>query len=233
MSEYHEKGREYGIINVMIKNILFDLDGTISDSREGVVGCFQHTLRELTGSYSEESVIMNLIGIPIWTIFSELLQTDDEQLITKAIMIYRDKYAEIGITGNSVYPGMAELLSTLNENSYSIYVVTMKNTQDSEKVVRHLGFDHLIQKTYGPNFEGYPDNKAELIRSALDENKLFPNDTVMIGDRKEDILAGKSNNVRTIGVTWGFGSSEEIAEASPDVICHMPEDIFQAICHIA
>lgn len=213
----------------MLKNILFDLDGTISDSREGVVGCFQHTLKELTGLYSEESMIMNLIGIPIRTIFSELLQTDDEQLITKAIYIYREKYTEIGITGNSVYPGIVELLSTLNKTEYHVYVVTMKNTWDSEKVIRHLGFDHLIRKIYGPNFEGYPDNKAELIRLALNENNLSRDETVMIGDRKEDILAGKSNNIRTIGVTYGFGSNKEITEASPDVISHSPEDILQAI----
>ena len=107
----------------MIKNILLDLDGTISDSREGVIGCFQHTLKVLTGSYPEESVIMKLIGIPIHIIFSELLHTDDEQLITRAISVYRDKYAEIGITGNSVYPGITELLSSLDEDSYFIYIV--------------------------------------------------------------------------------------------------------------
>jgi phosphoglycolate phosphatase len=213
----------------MIKNILFDLDGTISDSREGVVGCFQHTLKELTGSHPEESVIMNLIGIPIRTIFCELLQTDDEYLITKAIMIYRDKYMEIGITGNSVYPGIAELLSTLNKTGYRIYIVTMKNSRDSEKVIRYLGFDKFIRDIYGPGLEGYPDNKTELIKSALDENNLSRDETVMVGDRKEDILAGKSNNVRTIGVTWGFGSGEEIAQALPDEICHSPEEILQAI----
>ena len=216
-------------MRIMIKNTLFDLDGTISDSRKGVIGCFQHTLKELTGSYSEESVIMNLIGIPIRTIFSELLQTDDEQLITRAILIYRDKYTEIGITGNTVYPGIAELLSSLHDRSHSIFVVTMKNTQDSEKVILHLGFDHLIKQIYGPNLEGYPDNKAELIGLTLDENNLSRDETVMIGDRKEDILAGKSNSVRTIGVTYGFGTREEIAESLPDEICHSSEDILRVI----
>ncbi|UCD09051.1 MAG: HAD hydrolase-like protein [Dehalococcoidales bacterium] len=213
----------------MLKNLLFDLDGTISDSREGVIGCFQHTLKVLTGSYAEESVIMKLIGIPIHTIFSKLLQTDDEQLITRAISVYRDKFAEIGITGNSVYPGITELLSSLDEESYSIYIVTMKNTQDSEKVIRHLGFDHLIRRIYGSDLEGYPDNKAELIKSALNENNLSQDETVMIGDRKEDVLAGKSNNIWTIGVTWGFGSIVEIAGASPDRICHSAEELLPAI----
>ncbi len=221
--------REYGIINVMLRNVLFDLDGTISDSREGVVGCFQHTLKELTGSYSEESMIMNLIGIPIRAIFRQLLRTDDEQLITGAISVYRDKYTKIGITGNSVYPGIDKLLFALHQTGYRIYIVTMKNTHDSEKVIRHLGFDHMIQRIYGPSLEGYPDNKAELIGLALDENNLSRDETVMIGDRKEDVFAGKSNNIRTIGVTYGFGSSEEIAESLPDELCHSPEDILLAI----
>ena len=213
----------------MLINILFDLDGTISDSREGVIGCFQHTLKELTGLYIEEFAIMKLIGIPIRTIFSELLQTDDEQLITRAISVYRDKYAEIGITGNRVYPGIAELLSTLQEKSYCIFIVTMKNKLDSEKVIRHLGFRDLIQGIYGPNLEGYPDNKAELIKSAMFENTLIPEETVMIGDRKEDILAGKTNEIKTIGVIYGFGSREEITESSPNYICQSPQEIFSVI----
>lgn len=172
---------------------------------------------------------MNLIGIPIRTIFSELLHTDDAYLITKAIMIYREKYTEIGITGNTVYPGIDEMLSTLNKTGYRAYVVTMKNTQDSQKVIRHLGFDHLILGIYGLSFEGYPDNKAELINSALNENNLSQNETIMIGDRKEDILSGKVNGLKTMGVTYGFGSREEIVEALPDKICHSPEDILRAI----
>lgn len=213
----------------MLKNILFDLDGTISDSRQGVIGCFQHTLKELTGSYSEESMIVNLIGIPIRTIFGELLQTDDEHLITKAIMIYRDKYKEIGITGNTVYPGIDELLFALNKAWYGIYIVTMKNTHDSEKVIRHLGFDYLILGIYGPSLEGHPDSKVELIGLALDENNLSRDETVMIGDRKEDILSGKANRINTIGITYGFGSKEEISESLPDRICHSPEEILRAI----
>ncbi len=213
----------------MIRNVLFDLDGTISNSSEGVIGCFQHTLKELTGYYSDESSLITLIGTPIRAIFSELLQTDNEQLITRAISIYRDKYAEIGVTGNTIYPGIADLLSTLKEKSYSVFIVTMKNFQDSEKVIRYLGLTHLIRKIYGPNLEGYPDNKSELIRSTLEENNLSQNETVMIGDRKEDIRAGKANGIKTIGVTWGFGSPVEISESLPDHMCHLPKDIIQAI----
>ena len=213
----------------MLKNILFDLDGTISDSREGVIGCFQHTLKEMTGSYIEEAAIMKLIGTPIRTIFSELLQTDDEQLITRAISVYRDKYAEIGIAGNRIYPGIAELLSTLKEKPCSIFIVTMKNKLDSAKVIRHLGFDHLIQGIYGPSLEGYPDSKVELIESLLSDNDLKPRETVMIGDRGADVLAGKSNNTWTIGVTYGFGSREEISESSPDFICQSPQEILSVI----
>ena len=221
--------RAYGIIDVMISNVLFDLDGTISNSSEGVIGCFQHTLKELTGYYSDEPSIIKLIGTPIQAIFSDLLQTNDEQLITRAISIYREKYAEIGVTGNIIYSGITDLLSTLRENSYSVFLVTMKNFQDAEKVIRHLGLDHLIRQIYGPSLEGYPDNKAELIRSTLDENNLSQNETVMIGDRKEDIRAGKANGIKTIGVTYGFGTREEIMESCPDCICHSPDGILREI----
>ena len=165
----------------------------------------------------------------IRSIFKELLRTNNEQLITRAILIYRDKYSEIGITGNTVYPGIAELLSILNKTGYIIYLVTMKNTHDSEKVIRHFVFIFFIQRIYGPSLEGYPDSKTELIKSAVNDNDLSLDETVMIGDRKEDILAGKANGIKTIGITYGFGSTEEITESSPDCICHSADDILRAI----
>jgi len=213
----------------MLKNILFDLDGTLTDSQEGVIKCFQYTIMELRQTYCSESELKTLIGVPIRLIFQKLLESDDNHLIDKAIRLYREKFLEIGIIENKIYPGIEDLLITLHRNSCRLWIVTLKNETDAAKVVRHFSFDKLIRGVYGPNMDEYPDSKSRLIETVLADFELVPNETVMVGDREEDIFAGKQNQIMTIGVTYGYGTKEEIANSNPDFTCNNPYEIQQAI----
>ncbi len=213
----------------MLKNLLFDLDGTLTDSQEGVIKCFQFTIMELRQAHCSESELKNLIGVPIRSIFQKLLESDDNDLINKAISIYRERFSEIGIVENKVYPGIADLLAFLRKNSYRLWIVTLKNEADAKKIVRYFSFDKLIQGVYGPDLDEYPDNKSQLIKSVLTDFKLVPSETVMIGDREEDVFAGKSNQTMTIGVTYGYGTEDEITNSGPDYICNNPYEIQKAI----
>jgi len=213
----------------MIKNILFDLDGTLSDSREGIIGCFQYTVSRLSNfSYSGDE-ILGYVGIPLRTILGRLLATDDRGKIDSAAHIYREKFAEIGITGNTLYPGIQEMLSLLHDRSCKLFVVTMKNNIDAGKVIDYLQLSQFFTRIYGPSPEGIPDTKALLIESALCSYHLNPDETVMIGDRKEDITAGKITGTKTVGVMWGFGIRQEIEASGPDSICEAVEEIPEAI----
>jgi phosphoglycolate phosphatase len=216
-------------ILIMIKNVLFDLDGTISDSQEGVIGSYQYTIGKLSRYHYEDNEIKKLIGTPLRGMLSSLLRSDDKELISEAVRLYRDKYSEIGITGNKAFPGITELLAALHRDSHHVFLVTMKNRYDAEKIIKFLGYENLFTGIYGPDLDGYPENKAQLIETAINEHGLVPEETVMVGDRKEDIFAGKSNGTLTIGITYGYGSKDEIIRVVPDCICSTPEKILTAI----
>ncbi len=213
----------------MLKNVLFDLDGTLTDSQGGVIQCFQFTIKELGQPYWSESDIKKLIGIPIRSIFQEVLNSNDNDLIDKAIIIYRKRFSEIGIINNKIYPGILDLITILHKKSCRLYIVTLKNKIDAEKVAKHFSFDQFIQDIRGPNLNEYPENKTQLIKSVITDFALIPEETMMIGDRKEDIVSGKFNNTRTIGVTYGYGNEQEIINVNPDFVCNSPFEIQQAI----
>jgi phosphoglycolate phosphatase len=208
----------------MIANVFFDLDGTLLDPRKGITRCFQYALKKLGHAPELESYLTQFIGPPLRSTFAKLLGSEDKDLIEKAVGYYRERFSDVGVFENDIYPEIKELLILLCR-SYHLYVVTAKAQVFARKIVRHFDLAQYFKAVYGPSLDGRFDNKGELIEAILQELSLAPEDTVMIGDRREDIVAGKSNGTRTIGLTYGYGSREEIAAARPDFICHRPSDI--------
>jgi phosphoglycolate phosphatase len=145
------------------------------------------------------------------------------------VAFYRERFAEVGLFENEVYPGVPELLERLRGDGHRLYVVTSKPTVYSDRIIEHFGFDRFFRKVYGPQLDGRFDDKAELIGHILRELSLDPTRTIMIGDRARDIESGKAHGTRTVGVTYGFGSEAELTAAEPDEICHNPADIGQAV----
>ena len=117
----------------------------------------------------------------------------------------------------------------LHKNSYKPYVVTLKPKVYAERIVRHFSLDKWFGGVLGPELDEYHPDKIDLIASTLTNFRLVSEETVMIGDREEDIIAGKSNRTVTIGVTYGYGSEEEIFDSAPDHICNKPSEIQLAI----
>jgi phosphoglycolate phosphatase len=212
----------------MIANVFFDLDGTLTDPQKGITRCFQYALKRLGRPPEPESNLIQFIGPPLRSTLARLLCSEDKDLIEKAVGYYRERYSEIGIFENDIYPEIKELLFLLYQ-SYRLYVVTAKAQVFAQKIVCHFGLERYFTAIFGPTLDGRFDDKGELIGTILQELSLAPDDTVMIGDRREDIVAGQSNGTRTIGVTYGYGSREEIAAAQPDYICQRPSDISQVL----
>lgn len=212
-------------------NLFFDLDGTLSDPSEGITKCIQHALQCLGRPYPPQSELIKYIGPPLRWTFPRLLGSDDPDLIDAALRHYRERYGDVGLFENEVYPGIPELLQRLHDaGDYRLYVVTSKPAVYSDRIVRHFGFDRFFLKVYGPELDGRFDDKQELVGFVLRERKIAPRRTVMIGDRARDIESGQAHGTRTIGVTYGFGSVEEITAARPDAICHSPDELYPAIC---
>jgi phosphoglycolate phosphatase len=209
--------------------LFFDLDGTLSDPSEGITRSVQHALQCLGRPYPGKSELQHYIGPPLRWTFPRLLGTDDSDLVETAIGYYRERYETVGLFENEVYPGIPEVLQRLHDDGYRLYVVTSKPTVYADRIIRHFGLDRFFIDIYGPDLDGRFDEKRELVEFLLRERSLDPRRTIMIGDRARDVESGRANGTRTIAVTYGFGSVEEITAAGPDDICPSPSDIDPAV----
>jgi len=205
--------------------LFFDLDGTLADPREGITRCLQYALTQLGRPAPPQAELVQYIGPPLRWTFPRLLTSDDSALIDVAIAHYRRRYADVGMFENELYPGIPELLKRLCQEGFRLFVVTSKPTVYAERIVDHFGLTEYFVAVYGPHLDGRFDDKSELLAHILHERAIAPERSVMIGDRASDIAAGKVNGTRTIAVTYGFGSAEELAAANPDWMCHSPSEI--------
>ncbi|MGD1040384.1 MAG: HAD hydrolase-like protein [Dehalococcoidales bacterium] len=213
----------------MLSNIFFDLDGTLTDSKEGIVNCIYYALEKLGYPVPEGFNVNDCLGPPLRLSFRRLLKTNEEALIERAVAIYRERFSTIGLFENRVYPGIPELFSALRENDFKLYVVTTKPRVFAERIIEHFQLAQRFVAIYGTELNGQFDNKADLIEFILKARQLRAEETVMVGDKREDITAGQANRTGTIGVTYGYGTRREITEAAPDDICGSPEEIGQII----
>ena len=216
----------------MLSNVFFDLDGTLLDPKEGITKCLQYSLKRLGRPYPSELEAKDFIGPPLRSTFEKLLCSNDKRLIEKAMSLYRERFSEVGILENMVYPRIADLLATLHENSFRLYVVTTKPTVYADRIVKHFLPAHWFSDVFGAELNGRFDNKAELIEFILSHLKLVPEETIIVGDRRGDITAGQLNQIRTIGVTYGYGSKQEIINSAPDYVCDSPSEIQMTIMSI-
>jgi phosphoglycolate phosphatase len=216
----------------MLTNIFFDLDGTLTDSKEGIVKCMHYALDKLNCPCPAEFEDDRFIGPPLRVTFKKFFNTDDEILIEKAVSLYRERFSTIGLFENKVYPGIPEMLSSLHKKSFKLYVVTSKAKIYADRIIGHFQLSTWFNDVYGSDLGGRFDNKADLITFILNNRKLRVEETVMIGDKKEDIMAGKANRTRTIGVTYGYGTKGEISDAAPDYICGSPQEIQKLVMKI-
>jgi phosphoglycolate phosphatase len=208
-----------------VSTLLFDLDGTLTDPREGITRCLQYGLEQLGRSFPDQAELVQYIGPPLRWTFPRLLGTADPELVDAAVRHYRDRYTDVGLFENVVYDGIPELLKSLRQGGFELIVVTCKPTVYADRIVKHFGLDSYFTGVFGPQLDGRFDDKTELVTHVLTERALAPQQTVMIGDRATDITAGKTNGTRTLAVTYGFGSLEELTAAAPDEICDSPPEI--------
>lgn len=216
----------------MLSNVFFDLDGTLTDPKEGIIRCLQYSLESLGRPYPGELEAKDFIGPPLRSTFEKLLSSNEKPLVEKAVSLYRERFSEVGLFENIVYPGIADLLSTLHENSFRLYIVTTKPKIYADRIVKHFLLEQWFSDIFGTELDGRFDNKAELIEFILSQMKLSPEETVMVGDRREDIVAGKANLIRTLGVTYGYGDKQEISDSAPDYVCDNPSEIQRTLISI-
>ncbi len=200
-----------------IENVLFDLDGTLVDSRRTIATSILHALEKMDVDASSGPGVETLIGMPLYDIFVGRFGMEETGAL-KAIDYYRVYYDNLNQAGTTVYERVHEDLARLKSEGYRLYVATVKPTQIAEKVLTDMElrpyFDGVAGASMGPERR----DKASIIAHALNKFGLAPSRSMMVGDRDQDVEGARANGLQSVGVTYGFGVREEIMGCSPDFV---------------
>ena len=206
------------------KYILFDLDGTLTDPKEGITKSFQYALKHF-GIYEELVNLEKFIGPPLHDSFRDDYNFDDEK-VEEAVTRFREYFAETGIFENKIFPNVKEILEYLYESGKVLLLATSKPTVFAERILKHFEIDQYFKYVGGSNLDGSRSEKNEVIDHVLETCNISSMDEViMIGDRKYDVLGAQKIGVDSIGVLYGYGSLEELKEANPNYIIENVEEL--------
>ena len=200
-----------------IDNVLFDLDGTLTDPKEGIINSILYALHKLGIKEDKIVELDSFIGPPLRESFM-LRYNMSESLADQAISFYREYFAAKGIFENIIYPGVTDLLESLFNQKNHLFVATSKPTIFAEKIIRHFNLDKYFIEIAGSNLDNTRTNKSEIIAHLVSVHGLQASNSIMVGDRKHDIDGAKTNLMKSIGVTYGYGSLEELSLHKPDFI---------------
>ncbi|WP_040397681.1 HAD-IA family hydrolase [Anaerococcus senegalensis] len=205
----------------MIKNIIFDLDGTISKSAPGILNAFEYALEKMGKTYSRDD-LYKYIGPPLRDSFVKEL---GEESADKGVDYYRQYYFKKGIFETEIYDGIKELIQKLHDCGFDIYLATSKGEESSKKILEYFGILKYFSYISGSSDD--KNTKKKVIEHLLSKNKLDKNDSIMIGDRSYDIESSKELKLKSIAVAYGYGNKEEFKNAT--YIAETPNDIIEII----
>jgi phosphoglycolate phosphatase len=205
--------------------VFFDLDGTLSDPKIGIVRSIRYALNRLELDCPGNDELTWCIGPPLLDSFRSIV---GHSLAPKALDLYRERFSEIGWKENDLYPGIIDLLRQLAEFDRPLYVATSKPYVFADRIIRYFELEPYFSRVFGSELDGTRSNKADLLRFALSETRTTGR-AVMVGDRKHDVLGAKANKMRSIGVTYGYGSQAELETAGADAVVDCPEALHLAL----
>lgn len=211
--------------------VLFDLDGTLTDSGPGIMNAAQYALEKFGISNPDRAVLRRFVGPPLTDSFERFYGFLPEEAV-KAVQYYREYYSAGGIFENEVYKGMKETLEALRASGCRIYLATSKPQVFSEQILDHFGLSSYFDGIVGSFLDGTRVKKGEVIEEALrqagitSENK---SDAIMVGDREYDICGAHEHGIAAVGVLYGYGSRAELEDAKADYLIDAPEGLLEIL----
>ena len=207
--------------------VLFDLDGTLTDSGEGIVNSVEYALEKMNIQVENRELLYKFVGPPLKESFRKYFNVEDTDL---GVKLYREYFVQKGMFENSVYDGVREVLAELKKAGKKLVVATSKPEEFSVKILKFFDLYDFFDVVAGASLDETRTKKADVIRYALE--KISVNNVkkiVMVGDRENDIMGAKENKLDSIGVLYGYGDLEELTAAGATYIAKEPADIVQYI----
>lgn len=210
----------------MRQAVIFDLDGTLTQSEEGIWNCVRHAADRLGYPHPDGDTLRKFIGPPLMYSFMTYMGMDEDKA-REAVQIYRERYTTVGLYENRVFPGIRRLLRTLRRAGWYIGIATGKPQETSEQVIAHFGLDKFFDRIVGPDGGTAHPDKEQLIRKALPESY---DEAWMVGDRRFDVEGGLAAGIHTMGVGYGYGSEEELRGAGCEVYAPTVQAVIDTLC---
>lgn len=213
----------------MFDTILFDLDGTLTDSGLGITKAVQYALGQMGYAVPPRESLFTFIGPPLHVSFQRHCGIGEEEA-AEMVRQFRVYYNQMGgILENEVYPGIRELLRELKKAGKRLMIATSKPQAAAEKVMHHFGLDEFVPEIIGGTDDPRRNSKGKVIAWALREYGISPETALMVGDREHDIQGAAENGIPAIGITWGYGDRAELENAGAKAVFDTPEETVQYI----
>lgn len=210
---------------MMPGHIYFDLDGTLTDPFEGITKSILYALDALDGPRPDDAMLRSSIGPPLQTTFRELL---GEPLAERALELYRERFADVGWRENVPYVGIHDCLEALSDSGHRLFLATTKPHVYATRIIEYFDMAGYFTAVFGSELDGTRVDKTELLGWALPQHPSQVR-AIMIGDREHDMHGARNNGIGAIGVTWGYGSPEELKTAGAERLVDSPHSLAAAL----
>ncbi|HEM5470159.1 HAD family hydrolase [Streptococcus suis] len=208
----------------MYQTILFDLDGTLTDSGQGILNSVAYALEKMGIEEPDTANLNRFIGPPLYESFSRFYQLSPEDT-QSAVDAFRVYFKEKGMFENQLYPGIIPLLEELRTAGKTLVIATSKPEIFAKQILEHFGIAHYFDVIAGASLDSSRISKADVIGYAINQLEAFPNNAVMIGDREHDIEGARRHQLPAIGVLYGYGSKQEFEKAGATMIVETIQDL--------
>ena len=208
----------------MKNNIIFDLDGTLTESGTGIKNSVRYTIEHYGLPMEDDESLDRYVGPPLINSFQWYLGFNEQEAM-EAIKVYRSYFTQKGMFENRVYDGVEDMLKALKNAGKRMFIATGKPTVYSKQILEHFGLIDYFECVCGIDLNEVATEKDELIAEVIAFAKVNPEDCVMVGDRKFDVIGAIKSGVTPVGVTYGYGGRQELGDAGAEIIVNTVKEL--------
>lgn len=207
----------------MMRTLLLDLDGTLTDPKLGITNCIRYALERMGMAAPSADELHWCIGPPLIESFRTLVGAGGDA--DRALVLYRERYATLGMFENELYSGIADLVAGQAALGRRLYLATSKPHVFAKPILEHFKLAGHFTEIYGSELDGTRVDKRDLLKYIAEREGIAPGTAIMVGDRRFDVEGAREIGATSIWAEWGYGEAEERDSVGPDAICAEPAEL--------